>query len=768
MAGGVMFAELHMLSGERQESSDLVGVANPPLLSLFKRRRGQLFTVVEPNIPGATTLCRRLITTIEDEYFRDSSRSVTNSLREAIAAANELLRAENSKAPPDTQLRVGLSCSAVREGDVYIAQVAPANAFILHDGTVKRVFSTYSVIPNISGDSIDRASDSLGSQLDPHINFAYSLLSEGDLIALSSGAYWKLIPDRYIFEASKHLDPEMAASDLYSCYIAHARRPTTSLVVIKISDLPARRTGNGRGRVQDPRPALVEMAELSTLPNPPVEAEELPRVRTGNGSYGSRSISTRDRDKPLPQQEKVRPAPAQTKARGSAARAETVARPSLLNWLKSRLARKGGPNQRSSPPLEEVGRPSVKLKEQWPQRWSDRDERPEWVAQLALTLALAAVFVIIGNIAINSWKAWQLGDPVALMKEAEEKKALAAAADNPASARAALAEAYELASRAQRAKDNDATRSLAATALADLDKMDRTERISQATVLLDYTPIVNEKGNVTQLALDGENLNVLDDGLDRLYHYKLTQDGKGVREPGKHSVVMKRGDKIDGTPLGELLSITWMPAGQLRTSPALFTLETGRSIVAFDQKGNFSRVDVAENQKWGTIQAISGFAGGLYLLDTKLKVIFYYPPTKNGYESEPYTIVDARAKVDLSKGVDIALDGNLYVLESGGTIKRFNREGRPFDFAADLPDGPIKGPKALFANANTRSLYVVDSLGERIIQFSPEGKLQRQFKPLGKEVSFKELRDIFVDEAGRKLYVLAHKSLFVFDIPPMQ
>ncbi|MGI5836806.1 MAG: hypothetical protein ACOX87_10020, partial [Chloroflexota bacterium] len=152
MSGGVMFAELHMLSGERQESSDLAGVANPPLLSLFKRRRGQLFTVVEPNLPGATTLCRRLITTIEDEYFRDSSRSVITSLREAISAANELLRAENAKTPPDAQLRVGLSCAAVREGDVYIGQVAPANAFIFHDDTVKRVFSTYSVIPNVTGE----------------------------------------------------------------------------------------------------------------------------------------------------------------------------------------------------------------------------------------------------------------------------------------------------------------------------------------------------------------------------------------------------------------------------------------------------------------------------------------------------------------------------------------------------------------------------------------------------------------------------------------
>ncbi|MGI5836475.1 MAG: hypothetical protein ACOX87_08280, partial [Chloroflexota bacterium] len=641
-------------------------------------------------------------------------------------------------------------------------------AFIFHDDTVKRVFSTYSVIPNVTGEGIERTSDSLGSQLDPHINFAHSPLSEGDLIVLCSGACWKLIPDRYIFEAAKHVDPEMAASDLYNCYIAHTRRPTTSLMVIKISSLPARQSGNGRGRTHDPRPALVEMTESLTIPRPPMEVEEPFRAFPGNGGYGSRTAQTRDRDRLITKQDKTRSATARGKSRASVARADTATRPSPLNWLKSRLARKDDPRRSSIPPLEEVGRPSVRLKEQWPQRWSDRDERPEWITKLVLTLALAAVFVIIGNIAINGWKAWQLGDPVALMEEAEAKKALASAADNPASARAALAEAYELASRAQRAKNDETTRTLASSLLADLDSIDRTVRISQATTLLDYTPIVDEKGNVTQLAIAGDNIYVLDDGLDRLYRYKLTPDGKGVQEPSKHTVVMKREDKVDGTELGELLSITWMPAGQLRTTPALFALETGRSIVAFDQNDNLSRVEVAENQKWGTIQAISGFAGGLYLLDTKLKAILYYPPTKNGYESEPYTIVDARAKIDLSKAVDIALDGNLYVLESEGNIRRFNREGQPFDFAAELPDGPMKEPKVLFASADTRSLYVVDSQGERIIQFSPEGTLQRQFKTLGKDVSFKEIQDIFVDEAGRKIYVLAHKSLFVFDTPPMQ
>ncbi|MGE5620591.1 MAG: hypothetical protein ACM3US_15195 [Sphingomonadaceae bacterium] len=755
MASGVIFSELHVLSGERQESSDLVGIAASPVLSLFKRRRGQLFTIVEPSLPDSEDVCRRLIETIEDEYFRDPGRSVTGSLRQAIVTANERLRSENSRSTPDRQLRAGLSCAVVRESDVFIAQVAPANAFILHGGEVKRIFSTYSVIPDVSSNGTNRASDSLGSGLDPQINLAYSPLDEGDLVVLASGAYWKLVPDRYILDAAKHVDPELSATELYGCYLAHARRPTTSMIVIRISEAPARHgRSNGNERQEEPRTALVEMSEISAVAERPAAPER---------------TKPPERPKPFEQRPVAAPGNRQKAPSGNVprGRAEPARRPSLWERLRPGGQKRSAPLYPPGPPLEEVGRSSVRLKRKYPQNWSDRRGAPSWIGKPILVLVLAAIFVLAGTFGINSWRSWQLGDPVALAQEAQQKRAQAGSAPDQAAARSLLAQSYELFSRSLRAKEDESIRTQAAEVLAELDRIDRIVRIDQVNTLVDYTPIVDAKGDVTQLALDGNNLYVMDEGLDRLYKYNLTADGKGVQDPGKHEVLVRRGDKLEGATVGDLLSLSWMPAGQLRAAPALFALESGRSILTYAPNVGLSRIEVSESQRWGSIQAINGFAGGLYLLDTKLKGVFYYPPTKNGYESEPYTIVDARSKVDLSQAVDIALDGNLYVLEASGTVKRFNREGRPLDFADELPDGPLKGPRALFASANTRSLYVLDTAGERIIQFSPEGKLQRQFKA-GKDVSFKDLRDIFVDEGARRMYLLAHKSLFSVDLPPMQ
>ncbi len=765
MAGGVIFAELHVVAGERQETSDLVGIATSPVLSLFKRRRGQLFTVTDPNRAGAEGICRKLIEIVEDEYFRVPSRSITRSLQSAISAANEVLRAENAKLPADKHLRVGLCCAAVRDGDVFVAQVSPATAFILHNGLVTRVFGGYGLSADSGGRIVGRASDSLGSRLDPHINFGFSPIGHGDLVVLASGASWKMIPDRYILDAAKQIDPEMAAQALYGSFTAHVRRPTTSMVVVKMSDLPARALGVDKKRVRTAGDSGNKAKpKKEQLPDGVLAASEFGTGPSLGGRGGAAAL-------PRPhggiEWEDRRP----PRVSSAAERAE-VRRPrsstGLSVWDKVKLSL--GRGLRPVPRLPGLStggnaNASVKLRRP-PQMRGERSGRG-WLSQVVMMIVLAAVFVAIGNAGIGLWKSWQVGDPHLLVKEAQEKQTLAATAERPV-ARAALVQAGELVDRALQVQDDQTTRALAASIRASLDRIDGVVRIDSRATVVDFSPVIQDKGDVTQVVVDGENLYVLDEGQDRLFRYALSADGRAVQEPGKHPVVMKKGDRVDGRAVAELLNIAWVPAGQLRTQSGLFLLENERSFIVYDPKVGASRIDVADNKRWGAIQAVSGFAGGLYLLDTKEKDLYYYPPTKNGYESQPYLILDSNGRVDLSKATDIALDGNLYVLESGGTVRRFTREGRPLDFVGDVPEGKIAGPRALFASAATRSLYVLDTAGERVLQFSPEGKFQRQFRADGRNASFKEARDLFVDEAARRIYLLTRGALIEFDLPPMQ
>lgn len=780
MTSGVIFAELHAVAGERLTASDRVGVATSPVLSLFKRRRGQLFTVTDPSRQGAEAICRQLIETIEDEYFRVPSRSITRSLQAAIDVGNEMLRAENAKLSSEQQLRVGICCAAVRDGDVFVAQVAPATAFILHHGIVTRVFGTQAVSEANSGEGY--ASDSLGSRVDPHVSFGFSPIEDGDLVLLATGANWKIIPDKYILDAARQIDPEMAAQALYVSFTAHVRRPTTSMIVIKMADLPARIQGGDserRTRVAGKRNSSDKPRESdrprdeAKIPVGVVEASELDaglpsrkgRPRTSIASKPSLNASDLDEWR----------FPRRTNgyaARPPAAERTAVRQPrsstGLSAWDKLRLSLGRGQKPAARLPGQPPARKaSVKLRTP-PQMRGDRRGRSNMLGQLLLLIALATLFVVVGNAAISLWKSWQIGDPQVLLKQAGEKQAAAAAADNPVAARTALAQAADLINRALQAKDDQSTRAMATSVQANIDRMDAVVRIDKASTVVDLSTIVQDKGDVTQVVVDGQNLYLLDDGQNRLFKYLLAPDGRGVQDAGKHPVLMKKGDRVDGKPIAEMLNMAWMPAGQLRTQPGLFVLDSGRSVVLYDNKVGSSRVDVSDSGRWGAIQAMAGFAGGLYLLDTKQKNVYYYPPTKNGYESQPYVIVDANGRADLSKAIDIALDGNLYVLDESGTIRRFTREGRPLDFVGDVPDGKVAGAKMLFASAATRSVYELDAGGERILQFSPEGKFQRQFRTDGKSVSFKDARDLYVDEAGRKIYLLLRNSLLVFDLPAMQ
>ena len=779
MASGIMFSEMHLVAGERRETSDLAGIATSPVLSLFKRRRGQLFTITDPSRADGEPLCRRLIEIIEDEYFRDPSRSITRSLQAAIIVANEFLRAENAKVAADRQLRVGLCCAAVRDGDIFIAQVAPATAFILHNGLVTRVFSSYSLASETGGKGTSHASDALGSRLDPNVNFGFSPLGEGDLVVLATGTSWKMIPDRYIMDAARHMDPEMAAQELLASYKAHARRPTTSMIVMKMAELPMRskrsedirgdgqagERRNGRNEQERPLAGVVEAAELGA---------DLPSRGGKYRSKGATGVLAKSRStRADPEEPRASGSNSSRASRTRAQEVEETRNPrsstGLTLWDRIRLSvghTQERPRRLPGPSVDTVGKPSVKLRRP-PQMRGER-RRPSPILQLVMMVLLAAVVVVVGNAAIGFWKSWQIGDPAVLLRQAQEKQAAAASAANPKDARADLVQASELLNRALQAKDDQSVRTMAATVQGDLDKMDGVVRIGSASVVVDFSSLVQQKGDVSQMTLDGNNLYVLDRAQSSILKYTLTPDGKGVAQGQGKTVLVKKGDRIDGKVVGDLLAMTWMPAGQLRTQAALFVLDSNGSIISYDDNTGLSRIDMSGGQNWGAIRTIKGFAGGLYMLDTQQKSLYYYPPTKNGYESQAYVIVDANARVDLSKVVDIALDGNLYLLDSTGAVTRFTREGRPQDFADDVPDGKVAGPKALFASASTRSLYLLDSAGERILQFSPEGKFQRQFKADGKNVSFKGARDLFVDEANRRVYLLTDKSLLEFDLPPLQ
>jgi hypothetical protein len=137
----IRHSQFGVISGLAQPTSDMALALDAPGLFAPESRKGQLFIIAEPEREGGRSreACQLVIRTIRKQFYDDTSFSVTSSLRKAIVAANRALYQQNFSAPPPKRGLVGVTCVVAREGDLYIAQVAPAQIYILSEGRLRAV-----------------------------------------------------------------------------------------------------------------------------------------------------------------------------------------------------------------------------------------------------------------------------------------------------------------------------------------------------------------------------------------------------------------------------------------------------------------------------------------------------------------------------------------------------------------------------------------------------------------------------------------------------
>lgn len=130
-------AQVGLVGGLRQERSDLVTIAEPASPFGVEARKGRLYLLVEGGAPRSVDACQLVARTVRRGFYDDQSYSVTSSLRAAIRAANKALYELNFKLPAAQRVQVGLTCAVLRDDDLYLAQVQPAQAYTLSEGRLR-------------------------------------------------------------------------------------------------------------------------------------------------------------------------------------------------------------------------------------------------------------------------------------------------------------------------------------------------------------------------------------------------------------------------------------------------------------------------------------------------------------------------------------------------------------------------------------------------------------------------------------------------------
>ncbi len=188
-----------IVAGEALERTPWVGAYPDPVRAA---ESADLFLIVEPATESSAEFCEELKDVI-GSVFHSEKLSLTGGMLRALRAAHEQLREWNRRSLKDHWVAAGVSCLSVREGDFYLAQVAPANAALYRNGQLAHLEP-----------SLPDAREPLGLYDDFLPEFTRLELAEGDRILLLSPALARAVPEEAL-SAALALPPEDCLPALY-------------------------------------------------------------------------------------------------------------------------------------------------------------------------------------------------------------------------------------------------------------------------------------------------------------------------------------------------------------------------------------------------------------------------------------------------------------------------------------------------------------------------------------------------------------------------
>ena len=190
-------------------------------------------------------------------------------------------------------------------------------------------------------------------------------------------------------------------------------------------------------------------------------------------------------------------------------------------------------------------------------------------------------------------------------------------------------------------------------------------------------------------------------------------------------------------------------------------LMNGNSVIE-SQNGQPVSMKTDDTRGWVNGTAVKAYLRYLYILSPENKQIYKYERLQNRYGSP----VEYNVNGDLSGALDMAIDGNVFVLKENGTVlKLFRGEAQPF-VIRKAPKDVLKGATKIHKVAE-RNFYVLDPTQKRVVVFSDGGSTgesvyMKQYIFEGDQVG--TLKDLYVDPDESHLYVMDEKRIYATDL----
>jgi hypothetical protein len=144
----------------------------------------------------------------------------------------------------------------------------------------------------------------------------------------------------------------------------------------------------------------------------------------------------------------------------------------------------------------------------------------------------------------------------------------------------------------------------------------------------------------------------------------------------------------------------------------------------------------------------------LYLLDNVDSKILRYNIGDN--LSSPASWLTTA--VDLTNTVDLAIDGNIFVLKNNGEVIKLLK-GERQDFILSPVEPIMEAATKIEVSPEQKYIYILEPKQNRLIIFDKSGKFLSQYT----SNSFSNLKDFAIDEINKKIYFLDHTTIYSID-----
>jgi serine/threonine protein phosphatase PrpC len=171
------------------------------------------------------------------------------------------------------------------------------------------------------------------------------------------------------------------------------------------------------------------------------------------------------------------------------------------------------------------------------------------------------------------------------------------------------------------------------------------------------------------------------------------------------------------------------------------------AVVLMAKNGSFQRIAVKNPPE--NIGGAGTYGNRLYLTDRIGGQIWRYTKTEEGFSS-PEEWLDNKS--DLSLASDMFIDGNIYILNSNGTIDKYLK-GKKEVFSLSSVDEAILDAGKLMVGEN--GFYIFESSSKRLIRFDAKGQFTGQYifqQP-------QNITDISVDDE-EQVFILSEQSIY--------